>query len=66
MRTDDPIRDMENHQVDKRPIIGRCIICGCEIHGDNDRTYGDDYWDFGEGKVCEDCLYGYIDDHKNI
>ncbi|NLC40818.1 MAG: hypothetical protein GX763_07890 [Clostridiaceae bacterium] len=34
-------------------IFDECIECGCEIYE------GDDYYDFEDGPVCEDCLIEY-------
>ena len=61
MRTNDPVADMEKSQEDRRPIVGYCEVCGCELHGGNDLYDADEGYEVEHGVfVCEDHLKDYF------
>lgn len=62
---DNPIQDAEESAVDKRPVLGHCEICGCEIHGGTAAYDPDDAYQFDDGVVvCEDHLHEYFKEYK--
>jgi hypothetical protein len=61
---DDPVRDAEDAATDKRPILGYCAECGCEIHGGNDFYEPDDAYCIDDEYVCDDCLRTYMSRYK--
>ena len=63
-RSDDPVRDAEDVATDKRPILGNCEICGCEIHGGDEFYEPDDAYCIDDDYVCFDCLYRYMSRYK--
>lgn len=64
-RTIDPIADMEESQIDRRPLVGYCEVCGIELHGGNDYYEPDDGYEIENGVyVCEDHLRDYFYDRR--
>jgi hypothetical protein len=59
---DDPVRDAEDAATDKRPILGYCAECGCEIHGGNDFYEPDDAYYINGDYICDDHLRDYFED----
>ena len=61
---DEPELDSEDNATDKRPILGYCAECGCEIHGGNDFYEPDDAYNIDDEYVCDDCLRTYMSRYK--
>lgn len=61
---DDPVRDAEDAATDKRPILGYCAECGCEIHGSMPGWYADEAYCINGEYVCRDHLEDYFRDNK--
>ena len=66
--SDNPVRDAELAAIDRRPVIGTCDICKCEIHGADGIYEADDAFAFEDGGdiVCDNCLYRYCREHFSI
>jgi hypothetical protein len=63
-RTIDPIADMEESQMDRRPLLGYCEVCGQEIHGSMPGWYADEAYCINGEYVCRDHLEDYFIDNK--
>lgn len=63
---DEPEKDVEENATDKRPILGNCTECGCEIHGGNDFYEPDDAYCIDDEYVCDDCLREYMNSNYKI
>ena len=61
---DAPELDAEEASIDTRPILGRCEICGKEIHGSDSTSLPDEAYCFDGNYVCYDHLHEYF--HENI
>ena len=59
---------MLNLQID--PEEGRdfilCDNCNGYIYREDERNYGDTYFDFDGEYVCEHCLSEYLKEHKKV
>lgn len=60
MRRDSQLND------DTRPILGKCEVCKCDIHGKNELYEQDLCYDFGYGLVCDRCMYEYVYDNFRL
>ena len=62
---DDPVADAEDWAEDRRPLVGNCEVCGCELHGGDDRWDADDGYEVEDNVfVCDDCLREYFKDRR--
>lgn len=61
---DDPVADAEEAATDKRPVLGHCEVCGCEIHGSTEFYDPDDAFCIEGAYICFDHLHNYFIDCK--
>lgn len=63
---ENPELDAEEQATDKRPFLGYCAQCGCEIHGGNDFYEPDEAYYIDDEYVCDDCLMEYMNSNYKI
>lgn len=56
-KTDDPVADMERHQMRPKVIKGRCEMCDTIIYKPADFMY---YNIPGYGLICDRCAYDWL------
>ena len=44
-------------------VVGHCVECGREIYGGNEQYMPEEYYEFEDDMVCEDCLRDYCNKH---
>lgn len=54
------MREWLREEIDSRPVIGTCSVCGCDIHGSGPGYYADDYFEFFSERICEECVMVYV------
>lgn len=64
--TNDPVSDAERwaSREDERPLLGKCEICGEEIHGGDGWYEPDDAYDIDGELICDDCLRKWAEKYK--
>lgn len=60
----DPIRQAEEHSVDRRPVFAICDMCDEIIHGADNLYTGDDYIELNGSLVHYECAKDWIAENK--
>jgi hypothetical protein len=61
---DEPVLDAEESGEDTRPLVGHCVICGCELRGSTAGYDPDDGYEIDNVFICADHLHEYFKDRR--